>query len=140
MENNIKKDKMKRIIGIVDKVKIIGEKEIETYALFDTGATRSSIDFDLAARAKLGPIMGVDHIKAASSKRARKRPIVKGIIEIKGKRFKRKINLEDRSHLKYPVIIGRNLLRGNFIIDVEVGWQMLKKGSEKDIPVICKER
>jgi hypothetical protein len=132
----LKKIRMKQIIGIVDKVKIIGKKEVETYALFDTGATRTSIDFEIAAKAKLGPIMGVDKVKGATSRGAKKRPIVKGIIEIKGRRFKRKMNLEDRSHMKFPVIIGRNVIRGNFIVDVEIGYDMLKKGGGNKIPII----
>ena len=118
----------KLVVGVVEKIKIIGNsKELETLALFDTGASRTSLDLTLAAEAKLGPIIGIDEVKQASTKRPKKRPMVEAIIEIRGRRFKRKVNLEDRSHMRFPVIIGRNVIKGNFIVDPELGAEHLRK-------------
>ncbi|HDD46432.1 MAG TPA: hypothetical protein ENG42_03070 [Candidatus Aenigmarchaeota archaeon] len=114
--------KCKQVVGLVEKIKIVGnDKAIETLALMDTGAIRTSIDMSLAAEAKLGPIVGIEKIKQSSTKRSTKRPIVEAIIELKGKRFKKKVNLQDRSHMRYLAIIGRDILKGNFIVDPEKG-------------------
>lgn len=110
---------MKTIIGLVEKVKIIGKKSAIVEAKFDTGANTTSIDYRLAAKLQLGPIIGVSCVKSAISKRRKLRPVVKVVFEIHGKYYPTKAALEDRSHMKYKVLIGRKLINSNFIIDVE---------------------
>ena len=106
------------IVGIVEKVKIIGAKSTEeNYALFDTGANSTSVDINLAARVQLGPIIRTTRIRSASLKERVKRPVVGAVIEISGKRFETEVNLQDRSHMAFPVIIGRNVISGNFLVD-----------------------
>ena len=41
------------------------------------------------------------------------------------------VTLNDRSHMEYPLLIGRNLLCGAFLVDVS-GQQVAKKTGEKD--------
>ncbi|MBN2141880.1 ATP-dependent zinc protease, partial [Candidatus Woesearchaeota archaeon] len=38
-------------------------------------------------------------------------------IVLGGKEIESKFTLADRSHMKYPVLIGQNILRKNFLID-----------------------
>ena len=46
------------------------------------------------------------------------RYIIKTIISIGGKKINTSISLSDRENMRYPVLIGRKLLKGKFVIDV----------------------
>ncbi|MCD6247163.1 MAG: ATP-dependent zinc protease [Candidatus Diapherotrites archaeon] len=111
----------KKIVGLVEPVKIIGKKRaIETLALLDTGATRSSVDLKIAARAGLGPITSVARIKSkAEPKGYTRRAIVAGQIEIAGVRRKVHFTLADRLGMRYPVLVGRDVLHEGFVVDIE---------------------
>lgn len=125
----------KEIVGLVEKIKIIGEREIETYALFDSGAKSTSVDTRLAAKARLGPIIKTTKVKNPSLKTETRRPVVKAKIQILGKIFYTEVNIQDRSHMSFPVIIGRNILKGNFIIDPHKNhklYERMKKKGEND--------
>jgi hypothetical protein len=109
----------KKTIGLVEKVKIYGNgSSVESEALVDTGAKMTSIDIKLAGKAKLGPVTRIFKTKAPIIKEPDYRPVVKVTIEIKGEKFEVEANLNDRSHMRYPVLLGRNLLYGNFVVDV----------------------
>lgn len=111
----------KIIIGLIDNVSIKGKKgTVVKKALFDTGATRTSIDMVVAAKAGIGPIVKTVRVKAASNPAGDKRRIVAiAYIKIKGKTIRTEVSVEDRSNLPYPILIGRDLIHNNFIIDVE---------------------
>jgi len=49
-----------------------------------------------------------------------KRYIVKTIIKIGRKRIKSVISLTDRANMRYPVLIGRKLLKNKFVVDVSL--------------------
>jgi len=121
----------KKIIGLIEPVKIRGENVIETTALFDTGAKLTSIDHKIAARAQVGPILRTQKVKAPITKEIKQRPVVRVSIEIKGSKYEAEANLNDRSHMKYPVIIGRNIIQDNFIIDVSKHPQDGKKVKDR---------
>ncbi len=130
----------KDIVGIVEKIKVIGEKEIETIALCDSGASSTSVDMKLAAKARLGPIVRTTTIKNPSLKMEIRRPVVRAKIVIKGREFETEVNVQDRSHMTFPVIIGRNILSGNFIIDTkknfEIFQKMKKKGKKNQVEIL----
>jgi hypothetical protein len=111
----------KKLVGLVEKIELIGEKRVSTLALCDSGAKNTSVDIGLAAQARLGPIVKTTKIKSASLSSHIRRPVVKAKIRIKGKVFNIEVNVQDRSHMTFPVIIGRNILTGNFIIDTKKG-------------------
>ena len=46
------------------------------------------------------------------------RYIIKTLIYIGGKKINTTISLSDRENMRYPVLIGRRLLKGKFIVDV----------------------
>ncbi len=118
----------KETVGLVEKIKLIGDKgSIETYALFDTGARSTSVDVKLAAKVNLGPVIRTTFVRAASVKNSVRRPVVKAAIGIKGKKFDTEVNLQDRSHMTFPVIVGRNVLAGNFLVDSERGRDIFNK-------------
>jgi hypothetical protein len=116
---------MKRVLGIVERVKVRGEREIEVLALVDTGARISSVDEKLAKEAGIGPHVRHARIRSASSGKSSSRPVLSATIEIGGKTFATEVNVADRSRMAFPVLIGRNILRGNFVVDAEKNAEML---------------
>tara|TARA_B100000315_G_C14354280_1_gene485440 strand:+ start:390 stop:713 length:324 start_codon:yes stop_codon:yes gene_type:complete len=96
----------------VEIVKINNE---EIKARIDTGARRCSIDRELAKKIGLGPVVGQRRYRSAHGKSSR--PVVQGDILIKGKNVPVLINLADRSHMQYPLLIGREALKEGFIIN-----------------------
>ncbi|MFQ5647937.1 MAG: RimK/LysX family protein [Candidatus Aenigmatarchaeota archaeon] len=122
-----------KVVGLVEDIAIIGKNRVKTKALFDTGAKTTSVDITLAAKAQLGPVIRTIRIKAASLKGRTQRPVVEAIIEIKGQKFEVEVNLQDRSHMTFPVIIGRNILAGNFLVDAKRHQELFKRYG-KEIP------
>ena len=55
-----------------------------------------------------------------SSGEIEKRFIIKTIIKIGPKRIKSVISLTDRGTMRYPVLIGRKLLKNRFVVDVSL--------------------
>ncbi|MBL7160216.1 MAG: ATP-dependent zinc protease [Candidatus Aenigmarchaeota archaeon] len=108
----------KKIVGLVEKVEVIGKNNIKTLAKFDTGAKTTSIDMKLAAKAKLGPILKTVRIISASKKTGERRIVVKARLRIAGKNINVEANLADRSHSKHKVLLGRGDIKQNFIIDI----------------------
>jgi len=102
-------------------------------ARIDTGAAKSSLDArelliqDSMAEFKLPqefggiqlrlPIIEWKHIRSPDGRQ--RRPVVELELCIGSKRIRSKVNLTDRSMVKYPLILGRNILRGNFVVDVK---------------------
>ncbi|MCK5023795.1 MAG: ATP-dependent zinc protease [Candidatus Aenigmarchaeota archaeon] len=110
----------KGILGLIEKVKIHNNgKVVEADALVDTGAAMTSIDLDLATEAQLGPVKRTFKVKAPITKSVEQRPVVMVTIEVGGRKIEVEANLKDRSHMKYPILIGRNLLYRNFLVDIE---------------------
>lgn len=106
----------KVVIGLVEKITIKGNGKKETLlAKIDTGATRSSIDVSLAKKLKLGPVIRSKIVKSAHGSKLR--PIVEVNVTIAKKKMRTEFTLADRSHMKYGVLIGLNILKNGFIID-----------------------
>ncbi len=106
----------KKVLGVVESVKVIGEsKEKVVDAKLDTGAYRSSIDESLARELNI-PISNDRKVFIRSASGQKYRPLVNLTLEIAGKRVVSDASIVDRSHLKYPIIVGRKDLKG-FMID-----------------------
>jgi hypothetical protein len=102
-------------------------------ARIDTGAAKSSLDArelviqDGMAEFKLPqefggvqlrlPIIEWEHVRSPDGRQ--QRPVVELELCIGSKRIRSKVNLTDRSMVKYPLILGRNFLRKNFVVDVK---------------------
>ena len=114
MENQTRE---KKVLGLIEKIKIIGEESRIVTARIDTGARWSSIDLGLASQLKLGPIHKIKHIVSASSNGKTMRPLIKAKIKLKGRVMRSSFSLVDRSHMRYKVLIGVNVLKRGFIID-----------------------
>ena len=100
-------------------------------ARIDTGAATSSLDArDLKVKdsvavfklpKKFGsqqlhlPVIGWQRIRGADFKE--KRPVVEIAFCLGAKILHVEVNLNDRSTVKYPLILGRNALKDHFIVD-----------------------
>lgn len=110
------KQKTHAIIGLVEPVVVKGKTAKETHlARIDTGAAKSSIDSKLVYKLKLGPVLSVKKVSNAHGTTLR--PVIEAEIKIKRKKIKSLFTVADRSHMKYPILIGRNVLRQGFLID-----------------------
>ena len=105
------------IIGLTEKIRINGknQKQKELVARIDTGATKSSMDISLASELKLGPVVQNKLVKSAHG--VKLRPMIEVEINMKNKKIKETFTLADRSHMKFPILIGQNILNKGFLID-----------------------
>ena len=117
-------------IGEVEDV-ILLPWGVKLPARIDTGAATSSLDArDLTIKEdtvefklppKYGgmslclPVVGWKYIR--SSEARERRPVVEMEFCLGPKRVRAKVNLNDRSTVKYPLILGRNVLKEDFIVD-----------------------
>lgn len=106
----------KHVIGFTEPVLCKSKKKkIEVRARIDTGASKSSIDETLAKELGLGPVLGEKTIRNAHGSATRK--FVDVTLELAGRKFTEHFTIADRSNLRFPVLIGRNILRKGFLID-----------------------
>ncbi len=100
----------KEVIGLTEKIDVFSkDKSRRVFARIDTGAATSSIDVALASALNLGPILKVKSVKSSLGKD--KRPVVRVNVRIKHLEVSGYFTVADRGHMKYPVLIGRNILR-----------------------------
>lgn len=110
-----------KTVGLTEEVMVSGTSGTElTPAKSDTGAARTSIDTELAAAIGAGPITNITRIKSGSSKQSTTRPVVDVVIGIGGTQHTVTASVEDRSHMEYPVLLGRDILK-HYHVDVTRG-------------------
>jgi hypothetical protein len=119
------KEDHKLLVGLVGKVKIIGRAgSKDVMAIFDTGATRTSIGEKLVNELGLEKLPKEVKIKTKTHPEDRVVRIVRRLcrakVEVRGKVFEVEANIADRSNMAYPVLIGRDIIHGNFIVDVSL--------------------
>lgn len=125
------------IIGVSSLIDFLGYKNLKQIpARIDTGARTSSLwasDIkikDGIATFKLfgpsspwytGKVVRREVLEerevTSSTGHSQVRSLVQMRIRINGKRLNAKFTLSDRSMQTYPILIGRNTLRGNFLVD-----------------------
>jgi hypothetical protein len=99
-------------IGYTEEVTLGGDTGFTTtVAKADTGASRTSIDLGLAGEIGAGPIQSKTTVKSGSKKSSTSRPLVEIAVGIRGLWHPVTVSVEDREHMDYPVLIGRDLLR-----------------------------
>jgi len=107
----------KEIIGLTEYITLVGGngKKKKVKAKIDTGADKSSIDLKLAAQLQLGPVVKTRLIKSASG--SLMRPIIRSKVIFAKKEMDVYFTMADRAHMKYRVLIGKNILKKGFLID-----------------------
>lgn len=145
----------------IDNKQIIGRAEIVSlpelsleslYARIDTGAKTSAIwasyvkeiNSSLEVR-----FLGDAHpaytgktyrfqtyaktVVASSNGQKETRYKVKLLVVLNGRKIRAAFTLADRSTQVYPVLIGRNMLRGKFIVDVHLGTPLSEEEKARTI-------
>lgn len=131
----------KLVVGEVEKAYLIGPGFVYD-ARIDSGATTSSMDarnirrferdgrqwvrFDIPVPGSEGGEVATIEREIARNARiiqsndeeAERRPVVELQFRIGNKQQRAEFTLSDRSHLTYPMLIGRNILRDVMLIDV----------------------
>ena len=117
--------KKKIVIGLVEPVKVIGKKIVSATAKVDTGAARSCVDKSIAKEARLSPIVKFVRVKSATTGGAPyvRRPVFKAKIKIAGRVIPVEVSIADRKHLKQKVLVGRDIIRSNFLVDIEQSYR-----------------
>jgi hypothetical protein len=119
-------------IGTVEDVLLLPWR-VRLPARIDTGAAKSSLDaqelkvhedrVEFKLPRKYGglhlrlPIIEWRHVRTPEG--LERRPIVELDICLGSNRIRTLVNLTDRSMVKYPLILGRNFLKENFLVDVK---------------------
>ena len=117
-------------IGEVEDVLLLPWR-VRLPARIDTGAATSSLDArelkvknniaEFKLPKKYGgmllrlPVIDWLHIRSADFKE--RRPVVEIMLCIGPKPIRTQVTLNDRSMVKYPLIVGRNILKDNFVVD-----------------------
>ena len=55
------------------------------------------------------------------------RYIVRLLVGLKGRKIRATFTLANRSHQAYPMLVGRNILKGKFMVDVKLGPPLIGK-------------
>jgi hypothetical protein len=134
----------KKIIGRAEKIELSELGYIGVPARIDTGAKTSAI-WASNIREQDGVLTAVlfgegaeyytgdtlefsDYdttVVASSTGHVQKRYKVRLLVKLKGKKIRAWFTLADRSTQVYPVLIGRNVLLGKFIVDVKKGHSLI---------------
>jgi RimK family alpha-L-glutamate ligase len=106
------------VVGYIEEVVAMGTRgQRSVLAKSDTGATRTSIDSRLAAEIGTGPIKDIVKIKSGSMKSGKSRPVVDLVVGIGGRQHTVTASVEDRAHMDYPLLLGRDILQ-HYHVDV----------------------
>ena len=135
----------KDVIGQVEKVQLPAVGEQVFHARIDTGAKTAAIWASACQKTEDGlaviffekdspfytgkPVLFTQYdqtIIASATGNNQQRYKVRMKVRIAGRTITAWFTRADRSGLVYPVLIGRNVLRGKFIVDVKLGNPLLK--------------
>jgi len=135
----------KRVIGADEYVFILPYK-IKVPARVDTGAATTSLDarnlsiaggtvtFTLPSQPEGStitlPVVAWKYIRSSGFRE--KRPVVEMELCIASKKLRAQVNLNDRSNMKYPMIIGRNITTGNFLVDTSKSFTTPPLGDDEE--------
>jgi RimK family alpha-L-glutamate ligase len=106
------------VIGFTERVVVSGTTGTQSVVgKSDSGAARTSIDLRLAADIGAGPIHTVSRVRSGSRAVSKTRPVVDLVLGIGGNQHTVEANIEDRSHMNYPLLLGRDVLK-HYQLDV----------------------
>ncbi len=119
-----------KILSVIEPVTFRVNGSYRTIeAKLDTGAYRTSLDDDLVESLNLTLLPRKIMVKAASGQQLR--PAVKIDFELSGKNISTIATIASRSHLQYPLIVGRKDLKG-FLINPLISVEKEDKSQDDD--------
>jgi len=107
------------VLSVFEKITLYGPKGKKTVtAKIDTGAYSTAVDQAIVEELGFKEVPDIRK-RIFTSKGQAVRKVVKVLFKLRGRDVSTKASYTDRSHLKYPVIIGRSDLAG-FLVDPTV--------------------
>lgn len=128
----------RQILSAVEPV-YFSQWDIQLNGRVDTGATTSSLSaqyIEITQQAEQAwvhfqletepdqfvrlqrPVVRYATIRQANQLEPSTRPVVELAVEIQGQAFLLEFTLTDRSHLRYPVLLGRNAIQPGWLVDI----------------------
>ncbi|MGB4759373.1 MAG: RimK/LysX family protein [Candidatus Saccharimonadales bacterium] len=142
--------KPKTVIGRVEKIALPELALTELHARIDTGAQTSAVwasHVEVVNDCLEVVFLGKEHpnytgkkyyfdefthgMVASSNGQAELRYKVKVLVHIGGKKVRVTFTLANRATQVYPVLVGRNILRGKFLVDIKLGDPLTKLERER---------
>ena len=103
-----------RMLGVIEKITIYGELKRKTIlAKIDTGAYRTSIDIDLVHELGLDLHDKLVNVRSGSGRQKRHTAHIR--FKLNGREIKTVATYTARSHLRFPIIIGRKDIKGFYV-------------------------
>lgn len=103
-------------VGLVEPVRVYGKNKSKlVLGKFDTGALRTSVDKELVKK------IGMERAGVTTTVNTggrSKRDLTKIKLKIKRRVLTVVANVSDRCRMKHKVLIGRDVMFGNFVVDV----------------------
>jgi len=100
------------VLGLSENIHINGE---EFTAKIDTGARGNSICKTIVDKLEIPYTKKKIWVKSSNGKQLRN--IVRASVFLKGKSFYTSFNVTDRTHLRFPILIGVQTLKKGFLVD-----------------------
>lgn len=136
----------KKIIGSAEIVRFPELSDKKVHARIDSGARTSAIwgkafvneegQLEVSFFGDTTTKATFSHFErqvvATSTGHIDKRFKIKLLVALKGKKIRASFTIANRSTQVYPVLIGRNVLRGKFLVDAKIG-KTLRKSERKRI-------
>jgi len=121
-----------KVVGYTEEVIVSGTSGNErVIGKSDTGASRTSIDTKLAAKIGAGPIKSMTKVKSGSVRSGKSRPVVDIVVGVGGDQHTVAASLVDRSHMDYPLLLGRDVLE-HYQVDVTRNHDDAEPESEEE--------
>ena len=128
----------KKIIGSAEQIRFPELKDAKVHARVDSGARTSAVwgDASVNADGHLEVVFFGDSSHhhtfttygriavATSTGQIEKRFTVRMLAVVKGRKIRATFTIANRASQVYPVLIGRNILRGKFVVDVKKGKKL----------------
>ena len=106
-----------KIVGIIELVTVKGKNGMKTVkAKLDTGTDRTRVENNLAAEVDLGPQIATLKVRSTSGNEPETHVLVEAEIIIQQEHFSLPVCLEDRSKMRYEVLVGRDLLESSLFL------------------------
>ncbi len=122
------------VLHVLEKITIYGPKGKKVVtAKIDTGAYRTSVDSALVE--ELGLVDHPQQKKVRSSLGREARAMVDMLFRLHGKDIETVATHTDRSHMRYPVIVGRKDLNGYLVDPKRFAQRSVEKKKEQSVTV-----
>jgi len=77
------------------------------------------------------PIVDWRYIRTSGSRE--RRPVIELELCIASRKLRARVNLNDRSGMRYPMLIGRNVITGNFLVDTSRSYSNSPKTEDTEV-------